>query len=220
VLTEPKPPKGPGCEEDDGQYDPPPPPPRPTTIRIRLADGKERAIQHMMATSYWSPDGKPISANQMIEKLFGELPRFFKDEDELRRLWSDPATRKTLLQGLSEKGFGGEQLTEISRMINAEKSDVFDVLAYIAFALAPITRTERVAERRDGILTRYELRLQAFLDFVLGQYERQGVDELDQEKLGALLALKYQSINDAAAELGGAATIRETFIGFQRYLYE
>ena len=37
----------------------------------------------MMATSYWSPDGKPISANQMVEKLFGELPRFFKDEDEL-----------------------------------------------------------------------------------------------------------------------------------------
>ncbi len=51
----------------------------------------------MMATSYWSPDGKPISANQMVENLFGELPRFFKDEDELRRLWSKPETRKALL---------------------------------------------------------------------------------------------------------------------------
>jgi len=203
---------------DQGIYDPPSE--RPAQIKIRLADGKERAIQHMMATSYWSPDGKPISANQMIERLFGELPRFFKDEDELRRLWSRPDTRRTLLQGLAEKGFGGEQLAEISRMINAEKSDVFDVLAYIAFALAPITRTERVEKRRGGILDRYEPRLQAFLDFVLGQYERQGVEELDQEKLAPLLALKYHNVNDAAAELGGATTIRDTFVSFQRYLYE
>ena len=132
----------PAVEEEGGEYEPPSE--RPKQIKIRLADGKERAIQHMMATSYWSPDGKPISANQMVEKLFGELPRFFKDEDELRRLWSKPDTRKALLQGLAEKGFGSDQLTEISRMINAENSDVFDVLAYIAFALAPITRSERV----------------------------------------------------------------------------
>jgi type I restriction enzyme R subunit len=144
VLTEPRPPKQPGCEEDGSEYEPEPSP-RPKQIKIRLADGKERTIQHM--------DGKPISANQMIEKLFGELPRFFKDEDELRRLWSEPGTRRALLESLAEQGFGAEQLAEISRMINAEKSDVFDVLAYIAFALAPITRSERVAGRKDGILT-------------------------------------------------------------------
>ena len=122
---------------------------RPKKIKIKLADGKERTIQHMMATTFWSPDGKPISAAQFVEKLFGELPQFFKDEDELRRIWSRPDTRKALLQSLAEKGFGGEQLAEISRMINAEKSDVFDVLAYIAFALAPITRSERVEARRE-----------------------------------------------------------------------
>ena len=119
---------------------------RPQKIKIRLADGKERTIQSMMATSYWGPDGKPISANQMIEKLYGELPRFFKDEDELRRLWSKPDTRKALLQSLGEKGFGPEQLSEISRMINAEKSDVFDVLAYIAHHAA---RASRNAQARN-----------------------------------------------------------------------
>jgi type I restriction enzyme, R subunit len=174
----------------------------------------------MMATSYWSPDGKPISANQMIEKLFGELPRFFKDEDELRRLWSEPDTRKALLLALSEKGFGEEQLLEISRMINAEKCDVFDVLGYIAFALAPITRSERVQTRRDDIFSRYDVTLQAFLDFVLSQYVRQGVGELDQEKLGALIQLKYHTIDDAASQLGGVQIIRNTFVGFQRYLYD
>ena len=205
---------------DDGpppDYEPPPE--RPRKIIIKLADGKERVIQHMMATSYWSPDGTPISANQMIEKLFGELPRFFKDEEELRKIWSNPATRKALLYSLAEKGFGADQLTEISRMINADRSDVFDVLAYIAFALAPITRSERVETRRVKIFSSYDPKLQAFLDFVLAQYVKQGVEELDQEKLGSLLELKYHTVDDAAAELGDVGTIRETFVGFQRHLY-
>lgn len=218
VVAEPRPPKQPGCEEEGGEYEAPPE--RPKQIKIRLADGKERLIQHMMATSYWSPDGKPISANQMIEKLFGELPRFFKDEDELRKLWSRPDTRKALLQELAEKGFAGEQLGEISRMINAEKSDLYDVLAYIAFALAPITRSERVEARRNDIFARYDPKLQVFLDFVLAQYVKQGVSELDQEKLGNLLELKYHTVSDAADQLGGVPLIRNTFVDFQRYLYE
>lgn len=197
-----------------------PPPERPAQIKIRLADGKERTIQNMMATSYWSPDGKPITANQMIERLFGELPRLFKDEDELRSLWSKPDTRKALLQGLTEKGFGLEQLGEIGRMINADKSDVFDVLAYIAFALPPITRLDRVQERRVTIMSGYDPTLQAFLDFVLTQYVQQGVNELDQEKLGSLLELKYHTIDDATSALGSVRIIRDAFVGFQRHLYE
>ncbi len=211
-------------EKEEGVGDSPQPGDEPREragkIVIKLGDGKERVLQHMMATSYWSQDGKPISANQMVERLYGELPKFFKDEDELRRLWSKPDTRKALLQSLSETGFGAEQLSEISRIINAEKSDVFDVLSYIAFALAPITRSERVEERRTSILERYNPKLQAFLDFVLGQYVQQGVGELDQEKLGDLLQLKYHTIEDAAVQLGGIPAIRDTFVNFQRYLYE
>ena len=218
AATEPRPPKDVHCEEEGAEYEPPPE--RPKQIKVMLADGKERTIQHMMATSYWSPDGKPISANQMVENLFGELPRFFKDEDELRRLWSKPDTRKVLLQGLAEKGFGGEQLAEISRVINAEKSDVFDVLAYNAFALAPITRSERAETHKAKIFARYDGKLQAFLDFVLAQYVRQGVEELDQDKLANLVELKYHTIANAADELGGVPVIRDAFIGFQQYLYD
>ncbi|TAI60875.1 EcoAI/FtnUII family type I restriction enzme subunit R [Bradyrhizobium sp. Leo170] len=196
-----------------------PPPEQPKKIKIKLADGKERVIQHMMATSYWSPDGKPISANQMIEKLFGELPSLFKDEDELRKIWSRPDTRKALLEGLREKGFGSDQLFEISKMINAEKSDLFDVLAYIAYALAPITRQERVESHKAAIFVRYDENLRSFLEFVLGQYVNQGVGELDQDKLGVLLQLKYHTIDDAASQLGGLAMIRDTFLGFQQHLY-
>ena len=48
-----------------------------------LADGKERAIQHMVATTFWHADGTPMSAQQFMEMLFGKLPEFFKNEDEL-----------------------------------------------------------------------------------------------------------------------------------------
>jgi len=218
IVARPKPHKQ--EEFDDGpppDYEPPPE--QPKKVKIKLADGKDRVIQHMMATSYWSPDGKPISANQMIEKLFGELPSLFKDEDELRKIWSRPDTRRALLEGLREKGFGGDQLLEISKMINAEKSDLFDVLAYIAYALAPITRQEQVAAHKAEIFSQYEGNLRLFLEFVLSQYVSQGVSELDQDKLGALLQLKYHTIDDAAAQLGGVAAIRDTFLGFQQHLY-
>ncbi len=123
-------------------------------------------------------------------------------------------------EGWPKKAMAAEQLAEISRMIDAEKSDVFDVLAYIAFALAPITRAERVDTRKADILGRYDAKLRAFLDFVLAQYIRQGVRELDQDKLSMLLELKYHSVPDAIDQLGDVPMIRDTFEGFQQYLYK
>ncbi len=203
-----------------GTYnDPQDKPRKPQTIKVKLADGKERTIQHMMATSFWSPDGKPMSATQFMERLFGDLPELFKDEDELRELWSLPATRRKLLEGLAEKGYGKEQLAELTRMIDAEKSDLYDVLAYVAFAFAPISREERVSIHRKLILASYGANQRDFLAFVLDHYIRQGVEELAEEKLPILIALKYKAVRDAIDELGEAAAIREVFIGFQKHLY-
>ncbi|MCH7943692.1 MAG: hypothetical protein IIB67_10735 [Proteobacteria bacterium] len=120
---------------------------------------------------------------------------------------------------LTERGYGGEQLEEIKHMIDAEKSDLFDVLAYIAFALAPITRQERVDRHRDEIFSYYDDKLQSFLDFVLAQYVKEGIGELDADKLPGLLKAKYYNVSDGAAELGGIPKIRDAFIGFQRHLY-
>lgn len=193
---------------------------RPQKLKIKLADGKERTIQHMVATTFWGPDGRPMSAAQFIERLFGELPALFKSEEELRVLWSLPETRRKLLEALADKGFGENELAAIKRMIDAEKSDLFDVLAYIAFAMVPITRDERAGTRKPRILSEYgDDKLQIFLDFVLSEYVNEGVGELDEAKLPQLLALKYKTVNDAARELGGIARIRDTFVGFQKYLY-
>ena len=189
-------------------------------IKVKLADGKERNIQHMMCTTFWHPDGTPMSAQQFMEILFGKLPEFFQNEEELRGIWSAPDTRAKLLQGLAEKGFRKEQLVEMQKIIDAENSDLFDVLNHVAYAVPPITREVRAAHARIYINTNFNAKQQAFLDFVLQHYVTVGVEELDQEKLTPLLRLKYHdSIADAVADLGRPDEIGKVFAGFQRYLY-
>lgn len=190
-------------------------------IKIELADGKARKIQHMSATSFWHPDGTPMSAAEFMDELFGKLPEFFKDEDELRALWSEPGTRKKLLDGLAEKGFGIDQLTEMQKLIEAEDSDLFDVLAHVAYADDPMTREERATQAEAMLNQEFNSKQQAFLSFVLGHYVKEGVTELDDTKLGPLLKLKYNNaLADAFAELGTPDAVRSAFVGFQKYLYQ
>ncbi|GAA0685364.1 DEAD/DEAH box helicase family protein [Marinobacterium maritimum] len=189
-------------------------------LKVKLSDGKVRTIQHMMITTFWDPSGKPISAGEFLENLYGQLPEFFKDEDELRALWSDPETRRKLLDNLAEKGFGTDQLNEMKLIINAQDSDLFDVLAYVAFTLDTQTRQQRVMDRKAHIYSHYDDKQRTFIEFVLDQYIKEGEEELDQSKLGPLLELKYHSVSDAAAVFGGVTQIREVFKGFQRYLYD
>ncbi|HEY1614684.1 MAG TPA: type I restriction-modification enzyme R subunit C-terminal domain-containing protein [Rhizomicrobium sp.] len=208
-----------GVHESPGPR--PEPPPRPGKIKVKLADGKARTIQHMVMTTFWHPDGTPMPAQQFLEMLFGRLPEFFRDEAELRTIWSAPDTRAKLLHGLAEKGFGKDQLAEMQKIIDAEKSDIFDVLAHVAYALQPLTREERASKARQAIGTHFNAKQQAFLDFVLSHYVREGVDELDQAKLTPLLRLKYHnSISDAVADLGKPDEIGRVFAGFQKYLYQ
>ena len=194
-------------------------PPR-SRVKVKLADGKARNIQHMTSTTFWHPDGTPMSAQQFMEMLFGKLPEFFKDEAELRAIWSAPDTRAKLLHGLAEKGFGREQLAEMQKIIDAENSDLFDVLAHVAYAVPPVTREVRAANARIHINTQFSGKQQAFLDFVLQHYVTVGVEELNQDKLTPLLRLKYHdSIADAVADLGRPEEIGKVFSGFQRFLY-
>jgi len=160
---------------------------RKQKIKIKLRDGKEREIQHMISTSFWSVDGKPISAEEFLKNLYGKLPSFFKDEAELRRIWSNPTTRKAFLQRIAELGYGKEELESLQRLIDAEESDLFDVLAYVAFATQPITRNDRVTESQSAILSGLNDNEIEFIEFVLSKYIEAGVDELDEEKLPKLL---------------------------------
>jgi type I site-specific restriction endonuclease len=190
-------------------------------VKVKLRDGKEREIKHMIGTSFWCADGKPVSAEEFLNNLFGELPNLFKSEDELRTLWSNPRTRKTLLEKLDEAGFGKEDLNTLKQLIDAEQSDLFDVLEYVFNSnIKPISREARVAAASPSIFAYLNEKQKDFVDFVLSKYIESGVEELAQEKLPFLLTNKYQSLEDAKEILGEVSSISSLFIEFQKHLYD
>ncbi len=122
---------------------------------------------------------------------------------------------------MAEKGFGRDEMSAMQKIIGAEKSDLFDVLAHVAYALPPLTREERADKAKVLISTRFNSKQQVFIEFVLSQYVKVGVEELDREKLSPLLKLNYNNaIADAVADLGRPEEIGNVFTGFQKHLYQ
>jgi type I restriction enzyme, R subunit len=220
IITDPKPTKEEDEEtpesivEDSGEDVEP-----RVRIKIKLANGKEQQIQHSVATTFIGPDGKPMTVQEFLNSLYGRLPELFKNEAELRSIWSNPLTRKTLLEKLDDAGFGKDELNTLQKVIDAEKSDLFDVLEFIAYSMKPMTRETRVAKAQQNIFAMLEPNQKEFLEFVLTKYIETGVEELDHEQLPHLLELKYHAVSDAAEKLGGVSEIRELFIEFQKHLY-
>jgi type I restriction enzyme, R subunit len=190
-------------------------------VKIKLKNGKEREIKHMVSTSFWSADGKPISAEEFLNNLFGELPKLFKDEEELRKLWSNPITRRTLLDKLDDAGFPKSDLLTLQKLVDMEKSDLYDVLEYVFNGdYIAMTREARSKAAEATIFALLNDKQKEFIAFVLSKYIETGVDELDQEKLPILLTNKYQSLEDAKEMLGDVANISRLFIEFQEHLYK
>ena len=212
-------PKPPGDDPKPGNPPPgddDPPDPRPEMVQIELVKGH---IISIAATTFWGPDGKPMSARDFIERMFGELPELFKDEDELRALWSDPDTRKALLAQLSERGYDTATLLQIRAAIMAEQSDIFDVLAHIAYAAAPKTLSERAKQSVAAIKRDFSPKLATFLGFVLDQYVSSGGDGLDRANLPHYLRLHFGNQTAGTQQLGGPELVVKSFVGFQKHLY-
>lgn len=209
---EPKEPKNGGDGEDDE--------PKEKKVKIRLSDGKVREIQSMSSTMFYV-DGKPISAEEFLQRLFNvlNLPQFFGSEDDLRKLWANPITRKELLKKLEEQGCGKSELSKIQEMIEAENSDLFDVLEFISYARKPISRSERVSQAQSNIYTFLNERQRDFIGFVLRNYVQEGVEELDIGKLSATLTSKYGSVYEGQKQLGDVDEIKRVFVDFQQHLY-
>ena len=174
-----------------------------------------------MSTSLFVFHGKPVSAEEFIKKLFNTitLPEILKSEEELRKLWSSPITRNELLKKLEDNGFTKQDLKSIQTLIEAEDSDIFDVLEHVAYSKKPIRRSTRVANAENEIYKNLNDKQKDFIDFVLSKYVEGGFEELDINRLSSLIELKYKSLYDGQKILGNADEIKNTFIGFQKYLY-
>ncbi len=215
--------------EPGGEVDPPipghPPPddggqdePAQKTV-VKLADGKERSIKYLATTTYWGPDGRPISAADFLKRLFGDLSGMIADEDQLRAIWSNPDNREHFLSQLDESGYDPDRLDDIRRLVDAPKSDLYDVLSYVLFANPPKTREERAeAVRQDGMGV-FEGEMKGLLLGILKAYEVAGESELAGKKLGEFLKARYGSVGEGKARLGELQNIRDAFNRMQQGLY-
>ena len=224
---EPEEPRGPHTPpespEPGPEGDPPGPggpeePPREKTI-VKLSDGSVREIKYIASTTYWSPEGKPISAAEFLERLFGDLSGIVVDEDQLRSVWSDPDNRERFLDQLSDRGYDRDRLDDIRRLVDAPDSDLFDVLSYILFTNAPKTRHERAESVRGDGMEEAKDETRALLLSILSAYEERGERELATKKLGTFLTARYGSVSEGKTKLGGLAAVKDAFKNMQRALY-
>ena len=193
-------------------------PDEPLILEIKLSDGRARRIKFINDIMFWGADGKIVSSQKFIEEMFGRLPDFFSSSEDLHQKWADPDTREILLEKLDEAGYGKEVLKDIRRIIDAEKSDLMDVLEYIAYATTPIERQER-AERIKDYYNTLSASQKQFVEYLVNAYIRSGVDELRMDKLKTQLELKFGSVPEGISSLGGVPQARKTFREFQQRLY-
>lgn len=172
-------------------------------------------------TTYVGAEGKPLRTGEYLEYLIGVLGGMYDDESRLREIWSDPRERKVLINKLENMHIDAAQLSELAAIFEAEDADIYDVLAHLSFNHEILTRSERVinVEHRDFIERHHSTKARDFLEFILRRYERDGVGELDEEKLSSLIQLSSIDKEELKEAFGGLREIKEGYLELQREIY-
>ena len=192
--------------------------PKKQTTVIALSDGKRRAIRYQSEVMFWSPEGKPVPAQDFIREMYGKLPDFYSSIDDLKQKWADPATRETLLEKLGQAGYDTDVLDQVRHIIDADNADLLDVLEYISYAVSPIERKQR-AQKTQGFVDTLTPAQQSFVNYIIVAYVENGEKELRRNNLPGLIEQKFRDINTGLSALGGVAAAKQVYDNFQRQLY-
>lgn len=190
-------------------------------IFIKLADNREVKIINI-ETRYLDPTtGKHLSSEDFIKKILGELPKFYQNEHDLRLAWANPETREKFLKNLEYIWLDAEQIENLKKIFEAEKSDIFDILAYISYGNEIKNRTER-SKIAKSILEKYENpKAKDFLQFLLGLYEREWIMSFKKEGLSSKIELFNRWLaREIAAEFGWVQELKQAYYDLQKGIYE
>ncbi len=220
-------------EEDESNPPTPKPPNKPKSPKEPnpnpdkkkekvIIDIKGRELKVIdIETTYVGEDGRPLRTDEYLELLVGILGKFYNDEKKLREIWSDPKNRKELLNRLKEMNIDQAQLDDLKAIFDAKESDIYDVLAHISFNLDIKTRDERVlaVENSEFVEKYHHEKAREFIEFILKRYKKDGVKELDEDKLSSLIKLSGIDKIELKKAFGSAGEIREGYFGLQREIY-
>ena len=173
-------------------------------------------------TSYVGVDGIPLKTDEYLKLLIGILGEFYNDEEKLREIWSNPTNRKEMLNRLRDMNIDESQLNDLKVIFEAEDSDIYDILSHISFNLDIKTRSERVMAVENSVFVEklHNEKAKYFIEFILERYKKDGVKELDEDKLGKLVDLSgLGSVREVADNFGGIAEMRSEYFELQREIY-
>ena len=190
-------------------------------IFVKLADNREVKIINI-ETRYLDPTtGKHLSSEDFIKKILGELPKLYQNEHDLRLAWANPETREKFLKNLEYIWLDAEQIENLKKIFEAEKSDIFDILAYISYGNEIKNRTER-SKIAKSILEKYENpKAKDFLQFLLELYEREWIMNFKKEGLSSKIELFNRWLaREIAAEFGWVQELKQAYYDLQKGIYE
>jgi type I restriction enzyme R subunit len=195
---------------------------KPTNEKVTIdIKGKKLKVINI-ETTYVGMDGIPLKTEDYLELLIGILGKFYNDENGLREIWSNPINRKDLLNKLREMHIDESQLNDLKVIFEAENSDIYDVLAHISFNLNIKTRNERVlaVESSEFVEKFHNEKAKEFIEFILERYKKDGVKELDEDKLGKLVDLSgLGTVREVAQNFGGIPQMRDEYFELQKEIY-
>lgn len=190
-------------------------------IFVKLADNREVKIINI-ETRYLDPTtGKHLSSEDFIKKILGELPKLYQNEHDLRLAWANPETREKFLKNLEYIWLDAEQIENLKKIFEAEKSDIFDILAYISYGNEIKNRTER-SKIAKSILEKYKNpKAKDFLQFLLELYEREWIMNFKKDGLSSKIELFNRWLaREIAAEFGWVQELKQAYYDLQKGIYE
>lgn len=190
-------------------------------IFVKLGDNREIKILNI-ETRYLDPStGKHLSSEDFIKKILGELPKFYQNEHDLRLAWANPETREKFLKNLEYIWLDREQIENLKKIFAAEKSDIFDILAYISYGNEMKNRDER-SKIAKSILEKYESpKAKDFLQFLLELYEREWIMNFKKDGLSSKIELFNRWLaREIAAEFGWVQELKQAYYDLQKEIYE
>jgi type I restriction enzyme R subunit len=165
-------------------------------------------------------DGKQLRVVAFADYTAEKVRTLYPSAAEMRRRWSDPQGRASIIEMLEERGISFDELAAAT---NQPDADPFDLLCHIAFNAPLRTRRERadrVRREKKDFFERYGAEAKAILNELLEKYAEHGAAQFRlPEALEVEPISKHGNVIEIARYFGGAMELRAAVNELQNLLY-
>ncbi|MBV6441812.1 MAG: hypothetical protein EPGJADBJ_03503 [Saprospiraceae bacterium] len=161
--------------------------------------------------------GGKLRTVQFTQYAKEQITTLYTDAGSFRAAWADPERRQEIVAELEGRGISLEQLSDITKLTDA---DPFDMLCHVAFDLKPMTRRERAERvRKAAAFAAYSNGAREVIDLILDKYIQFGANELNAGILEVKPISDKGNVMEIAAMFGGAPNLLNALDELQKLLY-